>query len=483
MSAVSAVGPAARDFSTDPPPVSDRSLGGWLGLRKVGGTRGERDGEWAIARYTVKIEGQEFESTTLEQEQDLLKRVGDIVNCALHPVEIVIESEVMMASHMGAVKKLLGEHFAICAERDDKLTIGPKVVQEEDLRNGITRITYKNGQTRDVLQPYSAKDHPWVLGMLGEGLEIPAEVLEQLETALFEQPSNSSASMVIPLGGAAFKKGKNNAKTERRFEQSAKAKHVCHALKLDRLVVPSAKIVGMHREDTHYLFIAEQRLPVNADADFQETLYRKCSSEMDLVVQQLIRFIEETEISGISWLTIPLFEDGGVLKVALVGLEHVDTNRDIGLLGTGADPERGLLGCLFSESQIATVVRAAGGGPRAQKMQQQRLKELQWEERFIADPRRPIVIEGQLGLEPGDEEELTRVVKAINQAIQNSPHVSIRMRRRLILRVGELAEVDLDRLIMHQQHLARLARIGAALVQTGHLYEFKKAHNSYIFQA
>lgn len=344
---MSAVG-EEKWFSREAPPVSGRSVRGWLGWRRE--TR--REG-WEVEGCVVTIAGRVFRPTTVEGEEALVRNVGSIIDSASQPVEI--------RSHdIGAVIRVLRKYFAIY-EEGGTVTIGSNSVEEKDLGNGMTRITYANGRIKEVLQPYSAKDHPWVVGMLGEGMEIPAEALEQLEA---RSPENNSTSMIISLDGVTFKRGKDDVTTERRFEQRAKAKHVCHALGLDRLVIPPAIRMKFQGQP---LFIAEKPLPIDLAA--QEERYRACSPE---VVQQLIRFIQETGLSGISWSTIPLLEDG---RVALVGLDDVP-NKDIGLLGAGTASERGLLGCLFLESQIDAVVQAAGGGDRAEKMKQKRLAEL-----------------------------------------------------------------------------------------------------------
>lgn len=311
----------ARGFSTAPPAVS-RSLLGTLGWRSVVRRDVEGEGDWEVSQFVIRIAGKEFKPATVKEEEELVRRVGEIVDGAPQPVEII------MSSNRAEVRRWLGEHFAIYVEGDQEI-IGHKVEKEEDLGNGTTRVTYKNGREKVVLQPYSAKHHPRVIGMLGEGLEIPAEAPEQLEL------NNSVASVMMSLDGVTFKKGKDNQITERRFAQRVQAKHVCYALGLDRLVIPPAATVTMYRETVPYLFIAEKQLPVNTDPDVQEALYRACSDE---VVQQLIRFIQETGMTGISRSTIPLFEDG---KVALLNLDGAP-NKDIGLLGAGTDSERGL---------------------------------------------------------------------------------------------------------------------------------------------
>lgn len=437
----------------------------------------------------------DFEINSLEEEPKILTEINDLVENSREPLWSVSLpakqfAEIMQqfSPHHMRVRKLFEEHFDIYQKRDREF-LGPKIARREERQDGTTLITYQSGKTKTVLQPYSDARHPWAKQILEKGLDLPPHTAEALQKAMpqlvaintnsKEQPPEgihlyNGMNFVFSLDaipGVIFKRAncgwaslngdpeKGNLATADRFEKMAKAQFVCQALNLDFLVVPHARKIEVEYEGKTYLFIAEERLHVDTNRSLQEECYRKFTSSMDSLVEQLIRFIQETEMSDISWRNLPLFNDN-VAKVGLIDLDRIDTSVILGLLGNGKEPERGLLNCLFSEKQINAVVEAARSydvDQKGDKMKQQRLKEIQRDadlqefyiqKELLKDPRRLIDIDhwtqgewNKLGLNLDETAEIDKpksenqeagfqpitmreavkdVVQAINQSIQTA---------------------------------------------------------------
>lgn len=496
--------------------------------------------------YIITIEAlpggtKSFDVNTLEQEESVMKALGEILDETLEPIKVYAglsdrESAERLRDFLPdrmRVRELFEQNFAIHKAGSYLEAIGPRIAKEEDRGDGITRITYQNGKVKTILQPYSEARHPWARQMLEKGMELPADTIEQLRQAmpkLMEVNTNSKkqdpdgihlysgANFIFSLDalpGVVFKRAnmgysfmqtdpeEGNRRTEERFEKMVRAQYVCHALDLDLLVVPGARKIEVEYQGKIWLFIAEERLNVNTNPSAQEECYRRYTCGMDDLIRQLILFIQHARMSDISWRNLPLLNDH-VAKVGLIDLDRIDTSVSTGLLGTGEEPERGLLNCLFSEEQIDAVVEAVRPydlSHQADEMRQRRLQELQRESKLqqfylekdlLREPHRTIDIGywtekdwERLGLDLDETAEIRirktadrpsrsttitlrqaveDVVNAINYAIQNAPaDASIKGRRCASFNMDACSNALLEGETEREQLLSRLGEYGRSL--------------------
>jgi hypothetical protein len=479
-----------------------------------------------------------FEVTTLEQEEIVMKELADLVDKTSEPVVVYAglpdkesaERTQSYLPHQLRVRELFERNFTICKPGQYFEAIGSKVAKEEDGGDGTTKITYHNGKVTTVLQPYSEARHPWARQTLEKGIELSSHAIELLQQAMPKLMSvNPNSKQANPDGirlfdgknlvfsldaipGVVFKRASidrtnesANKKTAERFEKMLKAQFICQALGLDHLVIPSAKKIEVEYLGQPYLFIAEERLNVDTDRSAQEERYRKYSCEygceMNKSIKQLILFCLHTKVSDISWRNFPLFKNN-VVKVALIDLDGMDTSVSLGLLGTGEEPERGLLNCLFSEEQIDAVVEAVrpyDSYHEADKMKQRRLQELvreaklqqfYLEKSLLQEPRRAIDIESwtekdwqKLGLNLEETSQrvsrkeipslemitlrqaVVDIVNAINCAIKNAPpEASIKGARCALFNMDDCANAHIfEKDNERAQLLLRLVDYGRSL--------------------
>jgi hypothetical protein len=403
--------------------------------------------------YKIKIEKLPngtrcFDLETPEQEGKVMEELQWIVRNAPRHLQILdglhkqnfVDMIGSFDPHPKRIRELFKQHFELYErEGSNIVAIGPKIRQQEDLGLGRTQITYQDGRIKVVAQNFLEARHPWARQELEKDIEISPQMTKALQESMPHvlAPSNNHPEIIrwfdgvndifeLPsVPGIVFKKCSSDKDTKERYENMVKAQFFCMALGLNRLVVPHARLVEVEHQGQKYCFIAEERLNFAPEENGQEDLYQKHSHELDEIVDQMIQFIKHTQLTDISWRNIPLLE-GPVLKIALIDLDQMDCSILTGLVGRSRQKnDRGLLGCLFSKKQIATVADAAHPYDEDDRLKAAialRLKELHADRKLyklyaktgiLQDPRRLIPIEKwteadwqKLGLDLNEQDEL-----------------------------------------------------------------------------
>ena len=151
-----------------------------------------------------------------------------------------------------------------------------------------------------------------------------------------------------------FKLTKQNSKeaAEKRFANMIKAKEVCLAYQLGLMVIPHAKKI----EVGNSALIVEEALNFNPDASAQEENYQKYSKDLNETARQLAIFIAKTGFNDVTWRNIPLIEEEGRKKVALIDIESMESAEN-GFIGD-MNRSRGLIRCV-SRDQLDIVINEA----------------------------------------------------------------------------------------------------------------------------
>lgn len=242
-------------------------------------------------------------------------------------------------------------------------------------------------EPRDKNAPFSFKEltvtqrHLYLIGLklLKEDLKIPPKVEQDLQTLLPLILSEKLDKKIIWLtrGGHNLifsltsdprfvfkfaKKGSltaKNLKSINRFNNMVFGKKICLSHQFEHLVIPKARIITIYSKKAQepHLFIAEERLSVPSNYEEVKKSYLASDDQIKIAIKELTAFISLTRLTDIYWRNIPILEDTkssiNMKKIALVDLET---------LGEGYFEETGLyelIDCLFSESDIRTVIEEA----------------------------------------------------------------------------------------------------------------------------
>ncbi|QLH35608.1 MAG: hypothetical protein HWD61_05230 [Parachlamydiaceae bacterium] len=153
---------------------------------------------------------------------------------------------------------------------------------------------------------------------------------------------------------------------ENRYQNTVKGKQIIMQLGLDRLNIPSSKILSFEYNGAEYSMIAEKRLSFRSNPYEQEDLYYKNVEFLKPIVKQLASFIFEIGDNDVRFDNYPILDQisdqplqCGVIDLEFAGHRPIDgfiggKNGSIGLMGMM--PTEELVDLLIEECKIRGLI-------------------------------------------------------------------------------------------------------------------------------
>ncbi|MBS0647688.1 MAG: hypothetical protein JSS10_00515 [Verrucomicrobia bacterium] len=223
------------------------------------------------------------------------------------------------------------------------------------------------------------------------------------------------------------------------YSNMQKGVEICKTNQLSLLVIPPFKKLEIEVDGKPYKLIAQRRVRYNPHE--QKRLYHRDSQEMVETMRQLATFIALSGAERLQWDNTPFLDDQsypGYRQVALLSWKFMN-NASEGIFGREGYLIPGLIGMVFSEKQLNTVVSEAksrgiatpAGNPReiektVQGRKEIRLREIEYYDRLCQfheekgicqDPRKEIPVESY-GLDVNEEVKMVSGISTMREVIQ-----------------------------------------------------------------
>jgi hypothetical protein len=351
----------------------------------------------------------------------------------------------------------------------------------------------------------------------------------------FDSSAIKKVFQVRSIANVVFKISNDPGDLHRQMDNIKKGQQVCREHSFDRLIIPEASLVDVTGEIGTVSMLAQEFIPIEKDPSVLEKQYLTLS-EADEAIRQLALFIIKTGFSDVDWRNIPLIYDPIYgWRIALIDLDSMDGAR-YGIFGGHFNSARGLLRCLFSESQIAICLAIAREYqikfPPISDLEitKSRLRDREYQQKLYAfyDERKisehsanvPIDVDiTSLGLNLDEVKQISGenaklyglnqiamkevvidVIGKINQALKESPDGKSLQAKRKITLISHSADYTTNRLFLYagiglqpgrsiygnEEEFKQtwLGRILDALVDKGYLFNrFEATGSEYTLQA